>query len=255
VDSSLLKLIVTPALIGAASLAGRRWGPAVSGWLVGLPFTSAPVAFFLAIDHGPSFAAATAQGTLAGTISQALFGVVYAWLALSVGWPGSLVAGSAVFAVSTAALDRWTPSIPLLVLATAAVLLAGIRLMPRVTPGAAGAVRRPRWDLPARMIVATAVVLLLTRAAPALGPHLTGLLSPFPVYAAILAVFAHRLEGAADAVKVLRGLLMGLWSFVGFFTVLALLLERTGLAASFTASIAASLLVQGLTLLAISRKP
>jgi len=32
----LLKLVLTPALIAAASLAGRRWGHAVSGWLVGL---------------------------------------------------------------------------------------------------------------------------------------------------------------------------------------------------------------------------
>lgn len=36
-DSLLLRIVVTPALIGAASLAGRRWGQAVSGWLVGLP--------------------------------------------------------------------------------------------------------------------------------------------------------------------------------------------------------------------------
>jgi hypothetical protein len=30
-DTLLLKLIVTPVLIGAASLAGRRWGETVSG--------------------------------------------------------------------------------------------------------------------------------------------------------------------------------------------------------------------------------
>jgi len=38
------KLLLTPALLGLVSLAGRRWGPAVSGWLVGLPLTSGPVA-------------------------------------------------------------------------------------------------------------------------------------------------------------------------------------------------------------------
>ena len=47
-DTLVLKLVLTPTLIGTASLAGRRWGPAVSGWLVGFPFTSAPVALFLA---------------------------------------------------------------------------------------------------------------------------------------------------------------------------------------------------------------
>jgi hypothetical protein len=45
-----LKLTVTPLLILAASLASRRWGEAVAGWFVGLPLTSAPVCFFLALD-------------------------------------------------------------------------------------------------------------------------------------------------------------------------------------------------------------
>ena len=30
----VLKLILAPVIIGSASLAGRRWGAAVSGWLV-----------------------------------------------------------------------------------------------------------------------------------------------------------------------------------------------------------------------------
>jgi hypothetical protein len=55
-DTLVLKLVLTPLLIGAASLAGRRWGPAIAGWLVGLPLTSAPVALFLALDLGIGFA-------------------------------------------------------------------------------------------------------------------------------------------------------------------------------------------------------
>ena len=75
-NSLALKLVLTPALIALASLAGRRWGPAVSGWLVGLPLTSGPVTFFLALNQGLAFAAAAAVGTLAGTISQAAFCLV-----------------------------------------------------------------------------------------------------------------------------------------------------------------------------------
>src|SRR2546422_11564383 len=77
----VLKLIVTPALIGAATMAGRRWGPAIAGWLVGLPFTSGPVALFLALDHGAGFAAGAAAGMLAGTISQAALALAYGWQA------------------------------------------------------------------------------------------------------------------------------------------------------------------------------
>src|SRR6476620_7717455 len=93
-----LKLLLTPLLIGLTSLAGRRWGPAVSGWLVGLPLTSAPVTFLLALEHGPAFAALVALGTLAGTVSQILFAVVYAWLARRHGWPLAFAGGSVAFA-------------------------------------------------------------------------------------------------------------------------------------------------------------
>ena len=50
-NTFILKLILAPVIIGGASLAGRRWGPAVSGWLVGLPLTSGPVIFFLALSQ------------------------------------------------------------------------------------------------------------------------------------------------------------------------------------------------------------
>lgn len=67
-ETLLLKLLLTPALIAAASLAGRQWGQAVSGWFVGLPLTSGPIAFFVALDQGVGFAAATALGALAAAL-------------------------------------------------------------------------------------------------------------------------------------------------------------------------------------------
>ena len=42
----VLKVVVTPLLIGAASLAGRRRGHHFGGWLVGLQSPSRPVAYF-----------------------------------------------------------------------------------------------------------------------------------------------------------------------------------------------------------------
>ena len=50
-----LKLILAPIIIGSASLAGRKWGPAVSGWIVGMPLTSGPVIFFVALSHETAF--------------------------------------------------------------------------------------------------------------------------------------------------------------------------------------------------------
>ena len=81
-----LKLVLTPALIAIATLAGRRFGPSIGGWLVGLPFTSGPVSLFLALEQGTSFAAAAASGSIAGAAASALFAVVYAYDAAWSNW-------------------------------------------------------------------------------------------------------------------------------------------------------------------------
>jgi uncharacterized membrane protein (GlpM family) len=253
VDTLALKLILTPALIGSASLAGRRWGEGFSGWLVGLPFTSGPVIFFLALDHGAGFAAATAAGALAGASAEAAFALAYGALCLRWTWPVGLAGGSLAFAAATVGLQRVTLPLGALFVAVIAVLALTIRLMPRRSAPAASA-PAPGWDLPARMVVATALVLLLTGLAPSLGPRLSGLLTTFPVYAGILTVFAHHLRGAAGALAVLRGLMYGLFAFAAFFFVLAGLLERAGVGASFAAAVLTALVLQGASLWALSRR-
>ncbi|PYM66366.1 MAG: hypothetical protein DMD79_02945 [Candidatus Rokuibacteriota bacterium] len=253
-DHLVLKLVLTPLVIGAASLAGRRWGPGVGGWLVGLPLTSGPIAFFIALRDGVGFAGAAAAGTLAGTISQAAFSVAYGWLAARGGWGACVLAGSLAFAVSTAVLEQLPLRLAVVGPSVAAGLAVAIRLLPRDRAAAARAdVPSPPWDLPARMVAATGVVLLLTATAPMLGAQLTGLLSPYPVYAATLAAFAHRLEGPAAARAVLRGLLMGLFAFTAFFWVLAVILERWGIGAGFAAATGVALAVHGAALWLIRR--
>jgi hypothetical protein len=103
------------------------------------------------------------------------------------------------------------------------------------------------------MVVATGLVLLLTGIAPAIGAHLSGLLSPFPVYAGVLAVFAHRHGGGAAASNVLTGLLFGLFSFGAFFLVIASGLSRWGIGPAFLAAIAVAVVIEGLTLRATRR--
>lgn len=244
-----LKLVLTPVLVGAASLTGRRWGPALGGWLVGIPFTSAPIAFFLALDPGPSFAAAAAVGIIAGTASQACFCLAYSWVAQRQGWVASLLAATAAFAAATVLLDAVVLPVPGLYVVMVLVLVVALFFMPSDATRAAEDVRFPAWDIPARILVATAFVIALTSVAPLLGARLAGLLAPFPLYGSVLAAFAHRLEGAGSAVGVLRGLLLGLFAFASFFLVLALLLPA-GIAIAFVAAIAVGLVVQGTSLLA-----
>jgi hypothetical protein len=98
------------------------------------------------------------------------------------------------------------------------------------------------------MVVATGFVLLLTGIAPALGARLTGLLAPFPLYASVLTIFAHALQGPVAGINVLRGLLLGLFAFAAFFLSLALLLVRIGIGPSFAVALFVALSVQGISL-------
>src|SRR5467141_2414760 len=149
------KLVLTPALIAAATLVGRRFGPSISGWLVGLPFTSGPVSLFLTLEQGTSFAAAAAAGSIGGVAASAIFAVAYAAMARRFGWPASLAVASLAFAVTVIAL-RALPlgsglPLPLLALYAGGVAAAiiGIRLIP--PPGALDeAPAPPPWDLPVR---------------------------------------------------------------------------------------------------------
>jgi hypothetical protein len=242
-----LKLVITPVLILMASLASRRWGEAVGGWLIGLPLTSAPVAFFLAVEQGTGFAEQAAAGSLIGTAAQACFCVGYARTGERFGWPTAFALGALSFAAGATVLQILRLPLTLLALIAIGTLVLSARLIP-LAPVQRRPVVVPRWDIPARMAVATAIVVTLTAFAAALGPRLSGVLATFPVFAAVLAVFAHRIQGAFAARQVLWGLLIGLFGFIGFFLVIGMTINTFGIAFAFITATLAALTIQGCSL-------
>jgi hypothetical protein len=243
-----LKLILAPLIIGGASLAGRKWGHTVSGWLIGLPLTSGPVAFFVALSHDKKFLASTVLGTLSGGFPLVAFTLAYAWLSVRFKWPVALIGSLlAYFAVTLLLQNVSIPLWPLFGLVILAIV-AGMVLLPRAGETTTAESQPGRWDIPGRILLGTSFILLVTGIAPFIGPRLTGLLSTIPLYTAILTVFAHRQQGVAGVIGILRGLLLGLFAFAGFYLALALLLP-VGLGLAFGAAIVSALLVQGGTLL------
>jgi hypothetical protein len=248
-----VKLLVTPLMVLAASLAARRWGDAIGGWLVGLPLTSGPVALFLAIERGTDFASRAAGGSLAGVAAQAAFCVAYMALA-SRGLMAALTAAGVAYVGSAAALVTANLSRPALFLVAVGALTAVLTVMPR-KPVAIG--KAVGWrDVAARMATTTALVVGLTSAASALGPQVSGATASFPVIGASMAAFAHRGVGPAAAVAVMRGMISALYAFAALFLVLGATLTRLPLAEAFALATAAALIAQGATLrLARSHSP
>ena len=250
-----LKLFLTPLLIAAVTLAGRRWGPGVSGWFMGLPLTSAPVSMILAWQYGPAFAAHAATGTLGGQASVCIFCFTYALAARRLAWlPSGLLAVTA-FLAATFVWNRFALSL----LPTFATLLVIIfvlfRLFPDGVPAGKAqqgpAPRAPRCDIPARMLIAATFVVLLTTFAASLGPQLSGLLSPFPVFGLVLATFTHHQQGSRPAARLLRGVVLGSLSFACFFLVAGALLPGAG-AATAAAAIVPTYLAASLVALSVN---
>ena len=101
--------------------------------------------------------------------------------------------------------------------------------------------------------LAALLVLILTSVAAALGPALAGSLSPIPVFGALLAVFAHRDQGAAAAVQLLRGMVLGSFGFATFLLVVGGLLDSLAVAPTYALASAGALGVHGLTLVVVRR--
>jgi len=249
-----LKLILAPLIIGFASLAGRKWGPAVSGWIVGMPLTSGPVIFFVTLSNGKDFAAAASLGVLSGGLSLVAYALTYSWLAVKFPWWVSIAGSLLVFSISTLLLQNFIfPLLPIFVLVCMALVI-GLRLMPKDGVQKEAENKPRKWDIPARIFIGTSFILLLTGIAPYIGSRLTGLLTTIPLYVTILAIFAHRNQGSAAAAHVQRGLLYGMFAFTGFFIILNLVLERVNLAVAFGAAILSALVIQGSSLFILRQK-
>ncbi len=238
-----LKLLLVPSLIGAITLASRRWGPGVAGWLSGFPIVSAPVLFFFALDQGPQFTSVAAEATLSAVFAVFLFSLAYAWTATRAGWAASLAAGMVgYFALVWLLGVLWPP-----VWLSAPLIYVVVSLAPRLFPpggSALGGQASGMTDLILRMGAGAALVLGLTTFASDLGPRLSGHLAMFPVLGTVLAVFSHRHSGAPFAITLLRGMTLGFYAFSTFCLMLALALPRLPISAAFTLALGSAGLVQ-----------
>jgi hypothetical protein len=246
-----IKLVVTPLVVLVASLAARRWGDAVGGWLVGLPLTSGPVSVFLAIEVGPSFAAQATDGSIAGVLSQAAFCLGYAALARQ-GAMAALGAGTLAYVVSAIALVGAGLSTVILFPAALAALALVLWLLPRRSVVITTKVVA-WWDVRLRIAVTTALVVGLTSAATTLGPRASGITASYPLIGASIAAFAQSKQGPEAGVAVIRGMATALYAFAGFFAIAGAALPRMSLIPAFALATAGGLIAQGATLQMVRR--
>jgi hypothetical protein len=247
------KIFLAPLCVIAVSLAGRRWGVAVAGVLGGLPVVAGPILLIETLLHGRDFGADAAAGTLLGLAALTAFVVVYGLVATAATPVASVLCGWAAFLLGVAVLSPVHPPPALSLILVAACFALGLRLLPPAPSSPLTAPAPPRWDLPARGVAALGLVLTLTAVSGALGPHLSGLLAPFPVITSVLAVFTHAHGGVAQVSVLLRNFLLGFYGFAAFTFALAVSLPTLGTVAAFGLATTAALVVQAAILLLRSR--
>jgi hypothetical protein len=237
-----LKLLLVPLLLGLLTLAGRKLGAAVTGFLAGLPLVSGPITLILALEQGAAFAASAAVATVTAVVAAAGFGLAYAHAAQRHAWPLALAAGLAAWLTAAAAMAWWRPGLmPALGLALTALALA-VRCYPRQAAQPRHGASRSRLRL--TMAAGALLTLCVAELAGLLGGAWSGLLALFPLLGSMLAVCSHRDNGSAFTAVLLQGMARGMLPLVGFFAVLALLLPRQTVAQAFGAALLACLLLQ-----------
>ena len=250
----LLKVAIAPTFIGLVSLFALRYGHRAAGWLVALPINTGTVVFILVLAEGAQFAATAALGALLGIVSLSAFAIVYARSALRFSWPVCLGLASLGFIVFTLALSEFPEIVPLEFAGAVASIGVVLAILP-VPNEPLPATPAPRWEIPVRMLTAALLVLGITTAAESLGPRLSGLLTPIPVFTITLVLFTHSRLGPAPVFVFLSGLEYGLFSFAAFCAVVGVLLVPYGLVVAIVAGLAAFLGVYGLVRLCLARWP
>nr|BFD41150.1 hypothetical protein FFPRI1PSEUD_26490 [Pseudomonas sp. FFPRI_1] len=241
----LLKLLTVPGFLLLISLAGKRWGPNVAGWLAGFPVVVGPILLFLALEQGQAFAAHAAVAALSAVFAMIAFSVAYSHAAQTLAWPGALAIATLVWALLATAIAQVPASLGFSIFCAASALLLAPRAFPKVSSGPAlPAATSDR--LAYRMLAGALLTLAVTLLANHVGERWSGMLAVFPVLGSVLAVFSHQSQGAAFTTLLLRALSTGLYSFAAFCLVLALALPALGLAA-FVLGVAVSMLVLALS--------
>ena len=246
----LLKLALPPVLVAVISLVARRVGPTIGGMLVGLPWMTGPVLYFLALDKGIDFAVAACVGIELGVICVAIFILTYAAAASFLRWPGCVAAGAVAFGGAALVLREVVLDLPsAAALALVSLVVAYLLLPSPRTPFAMQAL--PWWDIPARMLSALALIAVILFTADLLGPQLSGIVSTYPTIVTVISAFTHHQWGVEALRRLLRGMTLSLIVFVGFFLVIGLTMPSIGLALSFMLASALALAAQGIVFAAM----
>lgn len=241
-----LKLTLVPSFLLLISLSGKWWGPAVAGQLAALPVIAGSILYLLVLEHGPAFGSHAAVLSLAAIFASEAFNFAYAWTCRIRAWPIALAAGMLAWFSAAWGLSLLPASPPWAIAAAGLAVALAQTFLPRSLVQAVGS-PLTHADLIGRMIAGAALTLLVTALSTTVGAKWSGLLAVFPLLAGVLSVASQRAHGHEFVLALLRGMVVGRFSFAAFCLWLWFALPLQPSLLAFAEAAALALIMQGVS--------
>jgi hypothetical protein len=243
----LAKAVTTALLVVVASALAEALGPLWGALVASLPVSAGP-AYFLAMQHGDAFVAASALSSAAANAATGLFLIVYAIRASKTSLWTSLTTAIIAWLIGSLLIRQitWTPTtaalLNLLIYSTGFILLRG-----KNTPTDRPAIPATRrwFDLPLRAIAVALFVSTVVGVSSILGPQATGIAAVFPIsLISLIVILQPRIGGPASA-RLASTALRAMLGFGLMLLVLHRVIQPLGTTPAFLVALLVSLLWSG----------
>jgi hypothetical protein len=200
------KLLLTVAIVVAASVVTERAGPFIGALFVTLPVTFWPAYLFIAMDHDRAFVADSATAGMVMHGISAILVVVYVKLAQRLSLLPSLLAAIAAWVgcgivAKSMAWNFWSAAA-----FDIAVYALALALVRRHRSAPMPATRRQWYDLPLRVAMICALMAAVLFASAWGDAVVTGYIAVFPIALASTVLVLHtRIGGPATAAMAANG--------------------------------------------------
>jgi hypothetical protein len=213
-----IKVLMMPPVIAGVTYASKKWGNSIGGVIASLPWVGGPILLFIALEQGIEFATGTISGIMVGIIGWLAFCITYLLVGQRYNALISLLAGYLAYFLVGLLLQNVTPllSVNVWFIITMTLIIITLRYFPKVKSGTYKSGKKLYYEVLLRMLMITAFVLGITYFADLLGPVWSGILTPFPIMTAVLAIFVHYTQGIHQVRTIFLGLYNGIFGFTAF---------------------------------------
>ena len=236
------KAMLTAVTVAAVLMAAQFFGRRLAGLLAGLPVIAAPALLWIASEHGASYAARCAVGSICACGAAAVFALAYERLARRGGPLASLAGALAAGGIVALALAAAAVTVASALAATGALCALAVLRLP-VAPAAARPAQRLRHETILTAVTAGVASATITLLSTQFGEFWSGLLASMPVISASALVHQHLTTTHADRQRFLRGYASGLIGKAAFAATFALAAPSRGALPAMGAAVAVGLSV------------